>query len=265
MTADGRRVALVTGAAQGVGLGIARVLAEAGLSVALTDRLGDLARRASDGLNTEGRDTVGLTLDVTQAGAWEETVADVATRWGRLDVLVNNAGISPRGTVETTDEALWDRTLAVNLKGPWLGIKAALPWLKQSRGTVVNVGSTRATRPMPGLFPYITSKAGLWGLTRQVAVEYLEAGVTCNMDAPGWVDTENERAIQATFGRPDFPHGLQNVLTPEEVGGAVAYLVSSAGRKVNGVTLYLDSGLHVADDAGMVYLPSDDRIRYHKP
>src|SRR5262249_6263765 len=200
-------------------------------------------------------DTVGLTLDVTRADDWARALAAVADRWGRLDVLVNNAGISPRGTAETTDEALWDRTLAINLKGAWLGIKASLPWLRQSRGTIVNVGSPRATRPMPGLFSYITSKAGLWGLTRQVAVEYLEAEITCNMVAPGWVDTPGERVIQATFGRPDFPQGVQNLLTPEEVGEAVAFLASPAGRKVNGITLYLDSGLHVADDAGMVYLP----------
>ncbi len=122
-------------------------------------------------------------------------------------MLVNSAGISPRGTVESTDEELWERTLAVNLKGPWLGIKTCLPWLRLSRGTIVNIGTTRATRPMPGLFSYITSKAGLLGLTRQVAVEYLEAGITCNMVAPGWVDTPGERILQARHGRPDFPNG----------------------------------------------------------
>ena len=258
MESDGdfrRRVAIVTGAAQGVGLGIARVLAEAGLSVALADKLGERAGAESLRLNGEGRDTIAVTLNVTSADDWARAVAEVVARWGRLDVLVNNAGISPRGNPETTDEALFDLTLAVNLKGPWLGIRAAVPWLKATRGTVINIGSTRATRPMPGLFPYVTSKAGLWGLTRQVAVEYLEDGVTCNMVAPGWVDTENERSIQAAYGRPDFPSGLRNILLPEEIGGAVAYLVSPAGRKVNGVTLYLDSGLHVADNAGMVYLP----------
>ena len=108
---------------------------------------------------------------------------------------------------------------------------------------------------MPGLFPYVTSKAGLWGLTRQVAVECLETGVTCNMVAPGWVDTPGERIIQAAHGRPDFPAGVRNLTTSEDVGAAVVFLASPAGRKVNGVTLYLDSGLHVADDAGMVYLP----------
>jgi 3-oxoacyl-[acyl-carrier protein] reductase len=161
--------------------------------------------------------------------------------------------------VESTVEAHWDRTMGVNLKGAWLGIKAAMHQLRQRRGTIINIGSTRATRPMPGLFPYVVSKAGLWGLTQQVAVEYLAEGVTCNMIAPGWVDTPNERLIQARFGRPDFPAGIRNLTTPLEIGAAVVYLASPLARKINGVILYLDSGLHIADDAGMVHLP--ERIR----
>ena len=118
---------------------------------------------------------------------------------------------------------------------------------------------------MPGLFSYVTSKAGLLGLTRQVAVEYLDAGITCNMVAPGWVDTPGERVLQAKHGRPDFPAGVRNLTTSEEVGDAVVFFTTPAGRKVSGQILYIDSGMHVADDAGMVYLPHDARTRYHDP
>ena len=114
-------------------------------------------------------------------------------------MLVNNAGISSRGTVESTDEALWDQTMSVNLKGAWLGIKAALPLLRRRQGTILNIGSTRATRPDARPLPLRHEQGGLWGLTRQVAVECLLEGVTCNMVAPGWVDTPGERMIQAAL------------------------------------------------------------------
>ncbi len=254
-----RTVALVTGAAQGIGLGIARALALASYKVVLADIEQELVERAAAALRAEGCQAVGESLDVTRADHWGRVVEQLDSRWGALDLLVNCAGISPRGTVESTDETLWEQTLGVNLKGAWLGIKAALPGLRSRQGTIVNIGSTRATRPMPGLFSYVVSKAGLWGLTQQVAVEYLAEGITCNMIAPGWVDTPNERRLQARYGRPDFPEGIRNLTTPEEVGAAVVYLASPHARKINGVILYLDAGLHIADDAGMVHL--SDRSR----
>jgi 3-oxoacyl-[acyl-carrier protein] reductase len=254
-----RTTAFVTGAAQGIGFGIARSLALASFRVVLADIEEALLHESAESLRASGLDVCTENLDVTRATDWDRAIANTASTWGGLDLLVNCAGISPRGTVETTDEALWDRTLAINLKGAWLGIKAAIPHLRRRRGTVINIGSTRATRPMPGLFSYIVSKAGLWGLTQQVAVEYLSEGITCNMIAPGWVDTPNERLIQARHGRSDFPAGIRNLTTPEEIGSAVVYLASPAARKINGVILYLDAGLQIADDAGMVYLP--DRVR----
>ena len=171
-------MALVTGAGQGIGLGIARALAAAGLKVALADVDGEPA--AAVGRRTwpaEGRDAIGLPLDVTRADDWARAVAEVAGRWGRLDVLVNNAGISPRGTVESTDEALWDRTLAINLKGPWLGIKAALPWLDADAGDDrqhrLDPGDPADAGPLP--LRHEQGRA-CSGLTRQVAVECLDDG-----------------------------------------------------------------------------------------
>ncbi len=260
---DGK-VALVTGAAQGIGLGIARSLAAASYKVVLTDLEHELVRAAANELRAGGRQAIGVPLDVTRSDDWARAIEQTVAHWEGLDLLVNNAGISPRGTIESTDEALWDRTLAINLKGAWLGIKTALPSLRSRRGTIVNIGSVRATRPMPGLFSYVVSKAGMWGLTQQVAVECLNDGVTCNMIAPGWVDTPNERRIQARHGRPDFPEGIRNLTTPEEIGAAVLYLASEPARKINGVILYLDSGLHVADDAGMVHLPERSRPPYEQ-
>ncbi|WZO96493.1 SDR family oxidoreductase [Isosphaeraceae bacterium EP7] len=256
---DVREIALVTGSGRGIGLGIARALAGAGLKVILADLDIASARESAAEL---GPDALALELDVSKSAGWVSAIEAIRARYGRLDVLVNNAGISPRGTPETTDEELWDRTMGINLKGAWLGIKAALPLLKATRGTVINIGSTRATRPLPGLFAYGTSKAGLLGLTRQMAAEYLAEGVTCNMVAPGWVDTPGERILQRSHGVANFPEGLQNLITTDEVGAAVAYLISPLARKINGIILYLDAGLHVADDAGMVYLPGISHGRY---
>ena len=254
-----RGAALVTGAAQGIGLGVARALAAAGYAVALADidEAGAAAEAAE--LDRRGHRALGLALDVTEAPAWARALDAVVASFGGLDVLVNNAGISPRSTLETTDEALWERTLAINLKGPWLGIKAALPLLRARKGRIINIGSTHATLPMRGLFAYCVSKAGLLGLTRQVAVECLDDGVTCNMIAPGWVASPGEVRIQAAAGRTDFPVGIRNMSSAEDVGAAVLFLVSDAAGRVTAEALHLDGGLHAFGDVALVHRPADGR------
>ena len=131
--AANRPVALVTGAAQGIGEGIARSLGTAGFIVVLGDLDGNLVHEAAASLESRGVEASGIRLDVTSPADWAEACTLVENRWGGLDALVNNAGVSSRGTIETTDEELWDLTLGVNLKGPWLGIKAALPLLPATR------------------------------------------------------------------------------------------------------------------------------------
>jgi 3-oxoacyl-[acyl-carrier protein] reductase len=256
--ATGSRVALVTGAAQGVGLGIAQSLAEAGYRVMLCDLQLEIAEREAQALSNGGNACGALRLDVASVESWQLAATEVEQTLGRLDLLVNNAGISPRGTVETVDEALWNRTLDINLKGAWLGIKACLPLLRAARGSIVNIGTTRATRPRKDLFVYGISKAGLLGLTRYVAIDLFEDGVTCNMVAPGWVDTPGERVLQARHGNPAWPEGTRNLIDPRDVGAAVVYLASKAGRRVNGDLLYVDAGLHCADDVASVFQVPDD-------
>lgn len=247
------RSAVVTGAGQGIGLGIARSLAADGFRVALVDRDAEAARREAARLVDEGRDAFAFAIDVADAGGWAALRAEVDARYGGLGVLVNNAGISPRSTPESTDEGLWERTMGTNLKGPWLGIKTFLPVLKGRGGRIVNIGSTHATLPRRNLFVYGVSKAGLLGLTRQVALEHLHDGVTCNMIAPGWVPSPGEKAIQAAAGRPEFPEGALFISSPEDVGRAVLYLVSDAARNVTGEVLHLDGGLHAFGDTRWVH------------
>ena len=259
------KVAIVTGAAQGVGLGIAQVLAAKGVAVALADVQADQAESEAEALRQKGFQAIGVGLDVVSSESWIEAIQKTEQHFGALDVLVNNAGISPRGTAEFTDEALWDRCMDINLKGSWLGIKAALPGFRsRGFGRIINIGSTRSTRPLRGLFAYGVSKAGMLAMTQQVAVEYVNDGVTSNMVAPGWVDTPGERILQQRHGRPDFPAGLKNLITPADVGDAAWYLVGPTGDRVNGLVLYLDAGLAVADDAGMIYLPDAQHNRYEQ-
>lgn len=246
-------VAIVTGAARGIGFGVAEGLRQAGFRVALADLDAAGVEAAARRLGEPGSATLALALDVADAAGWQGVVDRVVSAWGGLDLLVNNAGISPRGTAESTDEALWERTMATNLKGPWLGIKASLPVLKARRGRIVNIGSTHSTVPLRNLFAYCVSKAGLLGLTRQVALEYLHDGITCNMIAPGWVASEGERLIQAAAGHADFPAGLRSMSSPADVAGAVLYLASPAARNVTGEVLHLDGGLHAFGDVRWVH------------
>ncbi len=251
-------IALVTGAAQGVGLGIAQVLARSGFRVILGDLDHAIATHEANQLCHAGAEATAVLLDVSSARSWDRAVQEIEAGWGRLDLLVNNAGISPRGTPESVDEQLWDLTLAVNLKGPWLGIKRCWQLLKATRGTIVNIGSTRATRPRRGLFVYGVSKAGLLGLTKQVAVDCLDDGLTCNMVAPGWVDTPGERRLQAKHGNPNFPAGVRNLIDPVDIGQTVLFLTTPAGRRINGIILYVDAGLHCADDVSQIFDTPDD-------
>lgn len=259
------RVAIVTGAAQGIGLGIATVLAQKGFRVALADFQREKAMAESRQLESLGFQAIGVGLDVASSESWAHAVREVESHFGPVGILVNNAGISPRGTAESTSEELWDQCLGINLKGAWLGIRQLLPGFRDRQfGRIVNIGSTRSTRPLRGLFAYGVSKAGMLAMTQQIAIEYVNDGITSNMVAPGWVDTPGERILQKRHGREDFPEGLKNLITQQDVGESVCYLVGSSGDRVNGLVLYLDAGLAVADDAGMIYLPDTQHNRYEQ-
>ena len=248
------KVAIVTGAGRGIGRGIAGSPARAGrFRLAVIDLDAASADSAAGELSATGPPAIGRVLDVADAEGWERLVDDVVERWGGVDVLVNNAGISPRGTIDTTDEALWDRTMATNLKGAWLGIRSCLGPLRARKGRIINIGSTHSTLPMRGLFSYCVSKAGLLGLTRQTGAELMGDQVTCNMIAPGWVASEGEQLIQTREGRLNFPEGVRNMSSVEDVGAAVVFLCSETARLVTGDVLHLDGGLHAVGDVKLIH------------
>ncbi|OAB55641.1 short-chain dehydrogenase [Phormidium willei BDU 130791] len=242
------RVALVTGAARGMGFAEAQTLAEEGARIALNDTDAEAAEAAAARLRAAGATCETFVADVAEEAAAETLVAQVDRHFGRLDVLVNNAGIGGRhmGTpvAELPAEA-WDEMIRVHLRGTFLCSRAALRLMSGAGfGRIVNISSMNFTGGgRPGVAHYATAKAGIAGFTRTLAKEVGGAGVTVNAVAPGYVETDLIRYMDAAKRRVIVEQNpVGRFCQPEEVGALVAFLCSRQAAFVNGALVCLDGG-----------------------
>jgi NAD(P)-dependent dehydrogenase (short-subunit alcohol dehydrogenase family) len=235
-------VAIVTGGASGIGLATAKALAVAGATVAVLDL----------NLDALPEELTGFVADVSDRASVDAAVAAVGERFGRIDIVVNNAGISAVGTVEQNDDAEWMRVLNINVIGMARVSAATLPWLRRSPcASIVNVCSIAALNGLPQRAVYGASKGAVLALTFAMATDHIAEGVRVNCVSPGTVATPFVDRMLAKFDDPvaeraalDARQATGRMVTTEEVAGAILYLASPLSASTTGTSLEVDGGVH---------------------
>jgi NAD(P)-dependent dehydrogenase (short-subunit alcohol dehydrogenase family) len=254
LAATGRRVALVTGGGRGIGAGIAVALASAGFRLVLCGR-GDAATTTAAELVRAGHEAHAVRADVADEPAVARLVEAAVEHFGRLDALVNNAGVNHAGGVLDLEPARFDELFAVNVRGAYLCTRAAAPHLAGDGGAIVNVGSWVARTPAPGFGVYSVTKAALVALTRATATELAPLGITVNAVCPGnvWSDiweaatpelqSATGKSARALFEAAVDAQPVKRGQTPTEIGEVAAWLCGPAARSITGEALYVSGGI----------------------
>lgn len=233
------KVILVTGGARGMGAAHARLLVAEGARVVITDILHIEGEALAAKL---GESTVYVPQDVTQPKEWAEAVASAERRFGALHGLVNNAGIANMAPIEQFPLDQWNKTLAVNLTGVFLGMQAALPAIRRAGGgLVVNISSVEGLRGSAGLHAYVASKFGVRGITKSAALEAAASGVRINSIHPGFIATPMTESFESSL----FPVPLGRAAEPQEVSQAVLFLLSDESSYLTGSEIVIDGGLTI--------------------
>jgi len=247
---DPKPVVVVTGGGRGIGEGVARLMAEKGYHVAIIDRDAHVGINVANKINTGGGKSAFYQADVSNAAQVNDAFSRIVADFGRIDALSCNAGIQRYGTVESTTEEGWDEVLDVNLKSMFLCSKAAVPHLKETKGSIVIMSSVQGYATQKNVLAYTTSKHALVGFVRAMALDLAEFGVRVNGVAPGSVRTPMLEHTVSMDANPDKlwkvldnMHPLGRIGTPREIAEVVAFLASPASSFVTGSMIIADGGL----------------------
>lgn len=244
------KTAIVTGAASGIGRAIAKRLAREGANIVIADVNYSAGQEVAAEVNKLGREAIVVRADVSDAKDVDEMVRAALQKFGKIDILVNDAGINFPNPIQDLAEDDWDRVLEVNLKGTFLCTKRVVQeMLKSGRGKIVNVASALAISTIPRFCAYVASKSGILGLTRQLGLELACKGINVNAVAPGLIltpfnldrlkdeDAKKRMAEKIPIGR---------LGQPEDVANAVAFLASEESDFIVGATIFVDGGSSIA-------------------
>jgi NAD(P)-dependent dehydrogenase (short-subunit alcohol dehydrogenase family) len=248
------KVALITGAAQGIGAGISRVLATHGAVVALTD-VSESVIETAEALREEGLTTHGCVMDVTDGDQVDGVVEEVIKEHGKIDILVNNAGIYPRRRLVEMDDIFMTRMFEINVFGMFRCARSVLPGMMERRyGKIVNMSSVTGPMvgtPAGGQTAYAATKSAVQGFTIALALETAQYGINVNCVMPGYIESRSAWGLRGSEGEKDadeamrefglkIPWGRQG--TPEEVGELVLFLASDESRYITGASMVIDGG-----------------------
>ena len=238
------RVVIITGASQGIGRTMATVFAESGANVICVARSEDKIKELSSEIENKRGRAIPIACDIGDGVAFSNTIKSVVDQFGKLDILINNAGITRDALLMRMNESQWDEVIQTNLKGAFFGMKAAIrPMMKNKFGRIINITSIVGLTGNPGQANYAASKAGLIGMTQSIAKEVGSRGITVNCIAPGWIDTEMTEELPEDSKRDLLDRiPIGKIGKPENIAHAAVFLASDEASYITGQTITVDGG-----------------------